>query len=392
MPKGPLQIAVNISTQKVTLYSNGVRVAQGPVSTGVPGHPTPLGVFSIIEKDRHHHSNIYSGAPMPFMQRITWSGVALHEGALPGHPASHGCIRTSHDFAQKLWPVTKLGVRFIVSRHEVAPVEFEHPKLFVPKQKPPEARVAMNGATEGRGAPRPIRLAETAPQTRNDAAASALESADAPAIEERKSSEKAAKRRAAESLPSAQTGDEAVRATGTVAPLAPAQVPAPSAPAELRKSVEVPAAAPSAASQEGDDLAKPAPGSIRQARGTAREIRRAAGQAHGSGRGLREPQGKEDFRAAGHGADVRHADRDRGAGCCPWHSRLHRMAVTETARACAGTDDHTDRRVPCSNARAGDGSGSRRGSSIPRSRPRPRRRRSTAFRCRRKRSTASASS
>ena len=119
MPKGPLQIIVSIGSQKVTLYSNGQRVATGPVSTGVPGHSTPMGVFSIIEKDRHHHSNIYSGAPMPFMQRITWSGVALHEGALPGHPASHGCIRMSHDFAQKLWPVTKLGVRVIVARGDV---------------------------------------------------------------------------------------------------------------------------------------------------------------------------------------------------------------------------------------------------------------------------------
>ena len=105
MPKGPLQLVVSISTQKVTLFSNGVRVAQGPVSTGVPGHPTPRGVFSVIEKDRYHHSNIYSGAPMPYMQRITWSGVALHEGVLPGHPASHGCIRMSHDFAKKLWPI-----------------------------------------------------------------------------------------------------------------------------------------------------------------------------------------------------------------------------------------------------------------------------------------------
>src|SRR5262249_39292222 len=92
MPKGPLQIVVSIGSQKVTLFSNGVRVAQGPVSTGVPGRPTPTGVFSIIEKDRYHHSNLYSNAPMPYMQRITWSGVALHEGVLPGYPASHGCI------------------------------------------------------------------------------------------------------------------------------------------------------------------------------------------------------------------------------------------------------------------------------------------------------------
>ena len=159
MPKGPLQIAVNISTQKVTLYSNGVRVAQGPVSTGMPGHPTPMGVFSVIEKDRYHHSNLYSGAPMPYMQRITWSGVALHEGVLPGYPASHGCIRTSHDFAQRLWPITKLGVRFIVSRHEIVPVEFEHPKLFVPSEKPSEPKVSMNNATDGRAEGR-IKFAE----------------------------------------------------------------------------------------------------------------------------------------------------------------------------------------------------------------------------------------
>ena len=148
MPKGPLQLVVSINTQKVTLFSNGVRVAQGPVSTGVPGHPTPMGVFSVIEKDRYHHSNIYSGAPMPYMQRITWSGVALHEGVLPGHPASHGCIRMSHDFAMRLWPITKLGVRVIVARDELTPTEFAHAKLFLPRSKP-EPQTAMNVATEG---------------------------------------------------------------------------------------------------------------------------------------------------------------------------------------------------------------------------------------------------
>ena len=153
IPKGPLQLVVSISTQKVTLFSNGVRVAQGPVSTGVRGHRTPMGVFSVIEKDRYHHSNIYSGAPMPYMQRITWSGVALHEGELPGHPASHGCIRMSHDFARRLWPITKLGVRVIVARGELTPTEFAHAKLFVPRSKPVGEQTAMNAATEGAAQP-----------------------------------------------------------------------------------------------------------------------------------------------------------------------------------------------------------------------------------------------
>jgi lipoprotein-anchoring transpeptidase ErfK/SrfK len=161
MPKGPLQIVVSIDNQTVTLFSNGVRVAQGPVSTGVASHPTPLGVFSIIEKDRYHRSNLYSDAPMPYMQRITWSGVALHEGLLPGYPASHGCIRMSHDFARKLWPITKLGVRVVVARHELAPVDFEHPKLFRPKLKPAEPAIAISGS-DGRSAASATMIAQAA--------------------------------------------------------------------------------------------------------------------------------------------------------------------------------------------------------------------------------------
>jgi len=141
-PKGPLQIVVSIAEQHVTLYSNGVQVAQGPVSTGVPGRPTPTGVFSIIQKDRFHHSNLYSNAPMPFMERITWSGVALHEGPLPGYPASHGCIRLTHDFAVRLWQAARLGTRVIVARNDVIPLEFAHPRLFGPKAKPSEPAVA----------------------------------------------------------------------------------------------------------------------------------------------------------------------------------------------------------------------------------------------------------
>jgi hypothetical protein len=120
-----------------------------------------MGVFSIIEKDRYHRSNLYSNAPMPYMQRLTWSGVALHEGLLPGYPASHGCIRMSPDFARKLWPITKLGVRVVVARHELAPVDFEHPKLFRPKLKPVEPAIAISGS-DGRSAASATMIAQAA--------------------------------------------------------------------------------------------------------------------------------------------------------------------------------------------------------------------------------------
>ena len=251
MPKGPLQIVVSIDTQKVTLFSNGVRVAQGPVSTGVPGHPTPTGVFSVIEKDRYHRSNLYSSAPMPFMQRITWSGVALHEGVLPGYPASHGCIRMSQDFARKLWPVTKLGVRVVVSRAELAPVAFEHAKLFVPKLKPAEPQVAINAATDGRSTARPITLAQAAtPDVGSDAAAGpqAPSTELVPDVSENRSAESAMPSTqptqqvedavTAESERPATTTDETPEASGAAAGLRAADSAAPPAPTGPRQPVE----------------------------------------------------------------------------------------------------------------------------------------------------------
>jgi L,D-transpeptidase-like protein len=138
-PTGPLTIIVSIGSQHVSLYADGKFVARGPVSTGVPGHPTPVGVFTVIQKDRYHHSNIYSGAPMPYMQRITWSGVAIHQGVLPGRPASHGCIRTSNEFALRLWGITSLGVRVIVSRRDVTPEPISNSHLFALRSDPPPA-------------------------------------------------------------------------------------------------------------------------------------------------------------------------------------------------------------------------------------------------------------
>jgi L,D-transpeptidase catalytic domain len=133
--KGPLQIIISIEAQRLSLYDNGLLIARSPISTGVRGHPTPLGVFSVISKERWHRSNIYSAAPMPYMQRITWSGIALHAGVVPGHPASHGCIRLPKDFAIRLYQLTKRGTRVIIARDDVQPVEIANPHLFVSRPK-----------------------------------------------------------------------------------------------------------------------------------------------------------------------------------------------------------------------------------------------------------------
>lgn len=133
--KGPLLIIISIADQRISLYDNGALIARSSVSTGVKNHPTPVGVFSVISKSRYHRSNIYSGAPMPYMQRITWSGIALHAGDLPGYPASHGCIRLTHDFAIRLWHLTKRGTRVIIAHDDIQPAEISNPNLFAPKPK-----------------------------------------------------------------------------------------------------------------------------------------------------------------------------------------------------------------------------------------------------------------
>ncbi len=140
-PQGPLLVAVSINKQQLKIYdANGV-FAEAPVSTGMKGHSTPMGVFSVIQKQKYHRSNIYSGAPMPFMQRITWSGVALHAGVLPGYPASHGCIRMPAGFAIRMYGWTRMGSRVLVTPGEVVPTSFSHPLLAALTPPQPSAVV-----------------------------------------------------------------------------------------------------------------------------------------------------------------------------------------------------------------------------------------------------------
>jgi hypothetical protein len=134
-PVGPIVIAISIDNQQLKLYDQNGLFAETPVSTGMRGHSTPMGVFSIIQKNKYHRSNIYSNAPMPYMQRITWSGVAMHAGVLPGYPASHGCIRMPMNFAMRLWGWTRMGARVIVTPGEVSPADFSHPMLIARKSE-----------------------------------------------------------------------------------------------------------------------------------------------------------------------------------------------------------------------------------------------------------------
>jgi hypothetical protein len=128
----PVMAVVALSEQHVTIYDAEGKILRAPVSTGQSGYETPAGIYSILEKNREHYSNLYDDASMPFMQRITWSGIALHAGQLPGHPASHGCIRLPTGFAERLFESTKLGMRVVIVRDDMRPISFAHPALFKP--------------------------------------------------------------------------------------------------------------------------------------------------------------------------------------------------------------------------------------------------------------------
>jgi hypothetical protein len=126
-PAGPVVIIVSLPEQEMYVYRNGVRIGSSTISTGTKGHPTPTGMFTILQKKVRHESNIYKGAKMPHMQRLTWTGIAMHAGHLPGYPASHGCVRLPVDFAEKLYSVTQNGISVIITDDKFAPGETAEP-------------------------------------------------------------------------------------------------------------------------------------------------------------------------------------------------------------------------------------------------------------------------
>ncbi len=206
---GPLFVVVSLNDEHIRIYDDHGLVTSSIISTGVPGHPTPKGVFTILGRERFHASNLYSGAPMPYMQRVTWSGVAMHVGVVTGHPASHGCIRLPAAFAVKLWGMTKIGERVIITPNDVTPEGFSSPLLPVAKMYPRPEETTPSAA--------PVVAAQTPPS--------------APAAVEAKSVSTAPTTDAAAATPAAPV---TASAASEGAPSVAASTPAAQASAEAR--------------------------------------------------------------------------------------------------------------------------------------------------------------
>ncbi len=208
----PIMAIVSIKSQQVTFYDADGWIMRAPVSTGVKERETPAGVFAVIEKDKDHHSTMYDDAWMPNMQRITWNGVALHGGPLPGYPASHGCIRMPYGFAEKLFDRTWIGMRVIISPNDAAPVEISHPALFQPDAAalaaaPERAAVLVREAVEA---------AKAADEAKKAVATAARDAASAAAalrkLEQLKSRADAELARADKMLAAAKTDETKAKA------------------------------------------------------------------------------------------------------------------------------------------------------------------------------------
>jgi hypothetical protein len=215
----PLLAVVSLNDQRVTIYDSEGKILQSPVSSGATGYETPAGIYSVVQKKEVHASNVYEDGNMPFMQRITWTGIALHAGVLPGQPASHGCVRLPHAFAQQLFPLTDIGLRVIVVRDDILPTAIDHPKLFKPNPARQELALATPapdrssgsdrgpairlGASTARDVPpspgsaRHVQILKSIAEAKSaDAAAATKKAADA---------RQAAMRKAAEAAPASRT-------------------------------------------------------------------------------------------------------------------------------------------------------------------------------------------
>jgi hypothetical protein len=131
-PEGPIVVVVSLTEQRAYVYRNGVEIGYTTVSTGKPGHETPTGIFTVLQKDKDHRSSKYNNAPMPYQERLTWDGVALHAGGLPGYPESHGCVHLPSKFAEELFGASHMGMTVVVVNEKTAPADVVHPAALAP--------------------------------------------------------------------------------------------------------------------------------------------------------------------------------------------------------------------------------------------------------------------
>jgi hypothetical protein len=129
---GPVVMVVSLTEQRAYVYRNGILIGATTVSTGRPGHLTPTGVFTVLQKQKEHRSTIYDGAPMPYMERLTWGGIALHAGGLPGYPESHGCVHLPSEFAKLLFDISPAGMTVVIASDATAPESVSHPGFLAP--------------------------------------------------------------------------------------------------------------------------------------------------------------------------------------------------------------------------------------------------------------------
>ena len=222
----PLLAVVGLDTQRVSIYNSAGRVIQrSPVSTGTTGYETPAGIFSVVQKKADHNSNLYEDGNMPFMQRITWTGIAMHGGVLPGRPASHGCVRLPFDFAERLFDLTDVGMRVIIVPHDITLAEFDHPHLLRSNAARIELPARIN--TSSRAAADPLQIlrsiasskaseAEVAQHKASEARRVATRtSVDAAAAVKAQSATETIHERADAQLKDAEKALEAVHASGT---------------------------------------------------------------------------------------------------------------------------------------------------------------------------------
>jgi L,D-transpeptidase catalytic domain len=193
---GPLLAVVALDAQRVTVYDhNGRMLQQSPVSTGSTGYETPAGIFSVVQKKADHNSNLYEEGNMPFMQRITWTGIALHAGVLPGRPASHGCVRLPMEFAQRLFDLTDVGMRVVIVRNDIALASFDHPQLFkssADRNDPPARTSNMSPRPAGASSPDQLQtLKSVAASKAAEAEAAARKATEARRVVTRKSADAA---------------------------------------------------------------------------------------------------------------------------------------------------------------------------------------------------------